>query len=100
MPSWGQVLQELQSAPGALDQVRRKYLQSLCAKTGRNVIAYYSGWLPEKSFQCRIALEIDLDELAPGASGQITDQPSLSHLPGPTQNKRVVGTAGQPGVES
>lgn len=47
MPSWGQVLRELQSTPGpgALDAVRRKYLQALCVKTGRNVIAYYSGWL-------------------------------------------------------
>lgn len=45
MPSWGQVLQELQSSPVPLDVVRRKYLKALHTKTGRNVIAYYSGWL-------------------------------------------------------
>lgn len=45
MPSWGEVLKELQSTPIALDLVRRKYLQVLHKKTDRNVIAYYSGWL-------------------------------------------------------
>ena len=51
MPNWSEVLNEIgnvdaklrsQSAP---DQVRRKYLKDLFEKTGRNTIAYYSGWL-------------------------------------------------------
>lgn len=32
-------------AQGALDAIRRKYLLEFHHKTGRNVIAYYSGWL-------------------------------------------------------
>lgn len=52
MPNWTEVLQEIQTCenqiravPGALDITRRKYLKKLQEKTGRNVIAYYSGWL-------------------------------------------------------
>ncbi len=47
MPSWNEVLTELQSCNrvDALDYVRRKYLDQLHKNTGRNVIAYYSGWL-------------------------------------------------------
>lgn len=47
MSSWNQVLQEIQRSTrkDALDSVRRKYLKQLARKTGRNVIAYYSGWL-------------------------------------------------------
>ena len=53
MPNWGQVLTEIEArdaklengAKSAIDVVRRKYLKQLHRKTGRNVIAYYSGWL-------------------------------------------------------
>src|SRR5215813_13762344 len=60
MPDWGDVLKELQTtaaqhgaqaqlhtaaAGGVLDTVRRKYLAALRDNTGRNVIAYYSGFL-------------------------------------------------------
>ena len=54
MPSWGKLLSELQTTkdtsgndiPGlTLDGLREKYLKKLSIKTGRNVIAYYSGWL-------------------------------------------------------
>lgn len=53
MPNWGQVLTEIQAqdaklandAKSAVDVVRRRYLKRLFKKTGRNVIAYYSGWL-------------------------------------------------------
>jgi hypothetical protein len=47
MPSWNQVLEEMQTCKriDALDYTRRKYLSQLHEKTGRNVIAYYSGWL-------------------------------------------------------
>lgn len=53
MPNWGQVLTEIQArdarlshdATNAVDDVRRGYLRKLHEKTGRNVIAYYSGWL-------------------------------------------------------
>lgn len=47
MPNWGEVLKELQdlSAVHPLDSVRRKYLRKMSVDTGRNVIAYYSGFL-------------------------------------------------------
>ena len=46
MPSWNAVLNEMQvRPPHPIDIVRRKYLKSLGKHTGRNVIAYYSGWL-------------------------------------------------------
>jgi len=60
VPDWGDVLKEIQQtqgaflgqsqhlkvqAQGALDTVRRKYLLALREHTGRNVIAYYSGFL-------------------------------------------------------
>lgn len=54
MPSWGQLLEELKpkkdasgnDVPGlTIDELRKKYLEKLSAKTGRNTIAYYSGWL-------------------------------------------------------
>ena len=47
MPSWNEVLLELQKSPrkDAIDYIRRKYLRKLFEHTGRNVIAYYSGFL-------------------------------------------------------
>ena len=42
MPSWNELLEQI-NAP--LDKVRREYLKKLHAKTGRNVVTYYSGWL-------------------------------------------------------
>jgi hypothetical protein len=47
MPSWNDVLKEIQDSKrlDALDFVRRKYIKQLYEITGRNVIAYYSGWL-------------------------------------------------------
>jgi len=45
MPNWGQVLKEMAATTQPLDAVRRRYLASLAEKRGRNVIAYYSGWL-------------------------------------------------------
>ena len=51
MPNWGEVIiemqQELLANPhaNAIDTVRRKYLKKVSTITGRNTIAYYSGWL-------------------------------------------------------
>lgn len=48
MPNWGDVLTEIaeeqRRAQNSFDTVRRKYLGQLAELTGRNVIAYYSGW--------------------------------------------------------
>lgn len=51
MPNWNEVIveihQEQQKNPNInpLDVVRRKYLRKVSEITGRNTIAYYSGWL-------------------------------------------------------
>jgi ClpP class serine protease len=50
MPNWNDVLTEIAAEAQthgdiAPDLVRRKYLAKLSAHTGRNTIAYYSGWL-------------------------------------------------------
>lgn len=46
MPNWIDVLNELEECSvSPLDQVRKKYLKELGNLTGRNVIAYYSGFL-------------------------------------------------------
>jgi ATP-dependent protease ClpP protease subunit len=58
MPNWGQVLQEIRETKdnppkqeSSHDVVRRKYLKKLRQKTGRNVIAYYSGFLQKPKIQ-------------------------------------------------
>lgn len=55
MPSWGELLNELNSMTDTLgnkcadiDALRNKYLKLLFNKTGRNIIAYYSGWQKPK----------------------------------------------------
>lgn len=53
MPNWNDVVNEIQAlqnqalnlAKTAVDFTRRKYLQELHKSTGRNIIAYYSGFL-------------------------------------------------------
>lgn len=47
MPNWGQVLNEIQGmrVENPLDTIRRKYLATMHNYTGRNIIAYYSGFL-------------------------------------------------------
>ncbi len=60
MPNWAEVLKEIQTSEGGLDRVRRKYLQKLHKKTGRNIITYYSGWLQKPNHAgCSIS---DLDK--------------------------------------
>ena len=62
MPNWNDVLKELQNhqaqygsiAAQAFDHVRRGYLQQLHKHTGRNVIAYYSGFLSKHVSQADI----------------------------------------------
>lgn len=45
MPSWNDIQKEIATIESPYDQIRRKYLAKMEKKTGRNVIAYYSGWL-------------------------------------------------------
>src|SRR5271156_3215098 len=59
MPNWHEVFVEIQTtqnqaqsqALNAQNIIRRKYLKKLQQHTGRNVIAYYSGWLSKGSIQ-------------------------------------------------
>lgn len=44
MPNWKELLNEIQAAGSTHDIVRRKYLRKLGRLSGRNVIAYYSGF--------------------------------------------------------
>jgi len=48
MPNWKDILDELREQGGTHDIIRRKYLLKLHELTGRNVIAYYSGFLQKK----------------------------------------------------
>ena len=48
MPSWGEILRNINSAKdknAELLRFRGEYLSNIEKETGRNVIAYYSGWL-------------------------------------------------------
>ncbi|MBS1683301.1 MAG: S49 family peptidase [Bacteroidetes bacterium] len=60
MPNWSEVLGEIskvnQQGVYALDGVRRKYLKLVNKHTGRNVIAYYSGWLQRGEYS---AIEVN-----------------------------------------
>jgi len=53
MPDWKSVLHEIaaeqaRQTESVFDQVRRRYLRQLFDHTGRNVIAYYSGFLTKR----------------------------------------------------
>lgn len=62
MPNWGEVLNQIQDqtsrasaeAKGAVDVIRRDYLRQLHSHTGRNIIAYYSGFLSKPEIQSDI----------------------------------------------
>lgn len=45
MGNWNDILNEIDSEGSTHDIVRKRYLHKLHSHTGRNVIAYYSGWL-------------------------------------------------------
>lgn len=45
MGSWHDILNEIKEKGSTHDVVRRDYMRRLYKLTGRNVIAYYSGWL-------------------------------------------------------
>lgn len=51
MPNWKNLLNEMTAAGSTFDVIRRKYLYQLHEVTGRNIIAYYSGWLQKPSLE-------------------------------------------------
>lgn len=48
MPNWNQILDQTRAAGSTHDVIRRRYLKELYEASGRNIIAYYSGWLQKK----------------------------------------------------
>ncbi len=59
MPSWSDILAELQATGSPHDVVRRKYLAELSALTGRNTIIYYSAWLAKPGLQPQQVLAVN-----------------------------------------
>jgi len=59
MPSWNEILTEVQDSTNTPDSVRRKYLQKLHGETDRNVIIYYSGWLDKPNLQGLTAFHVE-----------------------------------------
>ncbi len=69
MPNWKEVLDEIQQIHqehpeiNPLDFVRRKYLSEIQKHSGRNTIAYYSGWLQKPGFADTIINDKDKNAL-------------------------------------
>ncbi len=59
MPNWKEILNEILETGGPHDVIRRKYLFKLHKKTGRNIIAYYSGWQQKQEVVHYTQLSID-----------------------------------------
>lgn len=53
MPSWDEILNEFNTnpTPSGIDELRRKYLQQVSDISGRNTIAFYSGFLQKPGIQ-------------------------------------------------
>lgn len=61
MPNWNEVLAELQANNrGAHDHLRLKYLKKIHDHTGRNVLAYYSGWLHKPQLRGNPSVEFHI----------------------------------------
>jgi ATP-dependent protease ClpP protease subunit len=51
MPSWHEILNEIAKSGSTHDVIRRRYIQELSDKTGRNTVIYYSGWLQKPGME-------------------------------------------------
>lgn len=51
MPNWNEILDKIKAAGSTQDVIRRQYLKNLHAKTSRNIIIYYSGWLQKRGIE-------------------------------------------------
>lgn len=56
MPSWHQLLTEIKVSGSTFDVVRRRHLRRLSKYTGRNAIAYYSGWLQKPGMKSALSV--------------------------------------------
>jgi hypothetical protein len=84
MPNMAGVLREIQEYPTACDAVRAKYLAKLHRHTGRNVIAYYSGWLQRPASDACDISDLDMTGLVSAAQGLKKDSglDFVLHTPG------------------
>jgi hypothetical protein len=81
MPNWHDILNELtrhqqehtQAAAQTIDLVRRKYLKALSGFTGRNTIAYYSGFLTKPNVHGGDINDDDLNAFMACISGMQRD---------------------------
>ena len=55
MPGWSDITNEIRSVGSGYDVVRRAQIANLSAKTGRNTIVYYSGFLQKTFFSPQTA---------------------------------------------
>lgn len=103
MPSWGELLQELQPHTNeageivpalSFDELRTKYIALLSKKTGRNVITYYSGWLKPGKTQNIDINDSDLTGFMNAIHGLDTSKglDLILHTPGgnPTATEGIV----------
>lgn len=61
MPNWNEIQRQINGVESPFDHVRGEYLRKLVQKTGRNVIAYYSGWLQKDSNRLATIQDNDKD---------------------------------------
>ncbi len=63
MPNWSEVFKEIQgfAVKSPFDAVRSKYLKKLHKHTGRNIIAYYSGFLSKPNIELSQIIDEDKD---------------------------------------
>ena len=103
MPSWGDLLSELQphTDPSgndvhglSCDDLRTKYISKLSEYTNRNVIAYYSGWLKPLKSQNIDINDSDITGFMYAIKGLDTDKglDLILHTPGgnPTATEGIV----------
>jgi ClpP class serine protease len=86
MPSWGEILTEINESAQArngmadFDGIRRRYLADLSAHTGRPTIIYYSDWLRGGGPQISLEDMVGLMEVCRGMPAGPVDV--ILHSPG------------------
>lgn len=86
MPNWSEILSEVQcdGSPNALDKIRRKYLAKVSEISGRNTIAYYSGFLQKPGIEQTAINDNDKNGLMAAIHGMKRDKglDLILHTPG------------------
>jgi hypothetical protein len=84
MPNWHDILFEINRLGSSYDVLRRKYIGKLHEITGRNIIAYYSGWLQKRNAEETIVNDSDKNGLMTVINGLDVDKglDLILHTPG------------------